>query len=141
MPKYVAQTVGPILFYGTGYVHINFDKKGKGNILGDSYTSTSGHPAFRDRRPFSRVFPDLMPVAAEFATNAKKYDFFRARLQNSSRLELKSADAELSRTCLPNPRPLAQGCQIFIDTIYQNVGKCTIFSLNYQMAIKCTKRL
>jgi hypothetical protein len=32
-----------------------------------------------------------------------------------------------------------QGCQIFIDTIYQNGGKCTRLPLNYQMTIKHTK--
>jgi hypothetical protein len=29
-----------------------------------------------------------------------------------------------------------QGCQIFLDTIYQNWGKCTKLPLNYHMAIK-----
>jgi hypothetical protein len=29
-----------------------------------------------------------------------------------------------------------QGCQIFLDTIYQNGGKYTKLPLNYQMAIK-----
>jgi hypothetical protein len=34
---------------------------------------------------------------------------------------------------------LNQGCQIFLDTIYQNGGQCPKLTLNYQMAIKCTK--
>jgi hypothetical protein len=37
-----------------------------------------------------------------------------------------------------NTGPL-QGCQIFLDTIYQNGGKCTTLSLNCQMASKQTK--
>jgi hypothetical protein len=32
-----------------------------------------------------------------------------------------------------------QGCQIFLDTIYQNGGNYTKLPLNFQMAIKCTK--
>jgi hypothetical protein len=32
-----------------------------------------------------------------------------------------------------------QGCQIFLDTIYQNGKKYTKLPLNYQMAIKCTR--
>jgi hypothetical protein len=32
-----------------------------------------------------------------------------------------------------------QGCQIFLETIYQNSGKCTRLALNYQMTIKYTK--
>jgi hypothetical protein len=32
-----------------------------------------------------------------------------------------------------------QGCQIFLDTIYQNGEKYTKLPLNYQMAIKYTR--
>jgi hypothetical protein len=32
-----------------------------------------------------------------------------------------------------------QGCQIFLDTIYQNEGKCTKLPQHYQMAIKYAK--
>jgi hypothetical protein len=34
---------------------------------------------------------------------------------------------------------VAQGCQIFLDTIYQNVGKYTKLPQHYQMAIKIYK--
>jgi hypothetical protein len=34
---------------------------------------------------------------------------------------------------------LAQGCQIFLGTIYQNEGKYTKLPQHYQMAIKYTK--
>jgi hypothetical protein len=32
-----------------------------------------------------------------------------------------------------------QGCQIYLDTIYQIREKYTKFPLNYQVSIKCTK--
>jgi hypothetical protein len=36
-------------------------------------------------------------------------------------------------------RPRHQGCQIFLDLIYQNGRKCIKLPLNYLMAIKYTK--
>jgi hypothetical protein len=34
---------------------------------------------------------------------------------------------------------IRQGCQIFLDTIYQKGGKYTKVPLNVQMVVKCTK--
>jgi hypothetical protein len=46
--------------------------------------------------------------------------------------------------CILQAQPLipcltSQGCQIFLDTIYQNEGKYTKLPHHHQMAIKYTK--
>jgi hypothetical protein len=51
-------------------------------------------------------------------------------------------ETALSLYCLVQTtmhKSLGQGCQIFLDTIYQNVGKYTKLLQNYQITIKCKK--
>jgi hypothetical protein len=47
-------------------------------------------------------------------------------------VKIRARNSELTRD---------QGCQIFLDAMYQNGGKYSKLPLNYQIAIKCTKWL
>jgi hypothetical protein len=58
------------------------------------------------------------------------------RVRVAQRL-LKSILLSVTMTCYR--ATLDQGCQIFLDTIYQNGEKYTKFPQHYQMAIKYTK--
>jgi hypothetical protein len=64
--------------------------------------------------------------------------FSQARLVT---LMVGSTGAAVKRLFFVEEKKLTRnlGCQIFLDTIYQNEGKDTKLPQPYQMAIKCTK--
>jgi hypothetical protein len=103
-------------------------RNGLGDILGNFFTNSSGHPGDGEPRANKRLqWPHLLNMLLVYTLQALK--------MSEDLFEGKWRSADQNSAFFPDE----QRCQIFRDTIYQNGRKYTKSALNYQMAIKFTK--
>jgi hypothetical protein len=100
-----------------------FEQTFRTNVSNKRFEQTFRTKVSNKADPFEPKCPRLSPHLLLFqGSGCKKKLFFYFLLQKRFTFQLK-----------------CQGCQIFLDKIYQNGRKYTKLPLNYQMSIKYTK--